>query len=100
MKRGSSLRLSRPKPTGRSSAMAMCRLLVLGRPADRGDDVLVARAATDAAGDRGADLLLGRVGVLVQQRARGHQHARGAEAALQRVLLVEALLDRVELAVG
>src|SRR3954447_4071833 len=100
MKRGSSLRLRRPKPTGRSSAMAMCRLLMLGRPADRLDDVLVARAAADAAGDRRADLLLRRVRVLVQQPARGHQHARGAEAALERVLLVEALLHGVELAVG
>src|SRR3954467_13520619 len=100
MKRGSSLRLRRPKPTGRSSAMAMCRLLVLGRPADRLDDVLVARAAADAAGARRADLLLRRVRVLVQQPARGHQHARGAEAALERVLLVEALLHGVELAVG
>src|SRR3954469_21931569 len=99
MKRGSSLRLRRPKPTGRSSAMAMCRLLVLGRPADRRDDVLVARAAADAAGDRGADLLLARVGVLIQQPAPGHQHAGGAEAALQRVVLVEALLHGVERAV-
>ena len=72
---------------------------VLGRPADRADDVLVAGAAADRAGDRGADLLLGRVRVLVEQRARGHQHPRRAEAALQRVQLVEALLDRVELAV-
>src|SRR3954452_18474581 len=100
MKRGSSLRLRRPKPTGRSSAMAMCRLLVLGRPADRGDDVLVARAAADAAGDRGADLLLGRLRVLVQHAPRGHEHARGPEAALERVLLVEALLHGVEPAAG
>src|SRR3954451_20776247 len=100
MKRGSSLRLRRPKPTGRSSAIAMSRLLVLSGPADRRDDVLVARAAADAAGDRDADLLLGRVGVLVQQPARGHQHARRAEPALERVLLVEPLLDRVELAVA
>src|SRR3954468_6788412 len=98
MKRGSSLRFRRPKPTGRSSAMAMCRLLVLGGPADRRDDVLVARAAADAAGDRGADLLVARVGVRVQQPAARHQHAGGAEAALQGVMLVEALLYRVELA--
>src|SRR3954449_3203589 len=100
MKRGSSLRFRRPKPMGRSSAMAMCRLLVLGGPADRRDDVLVARAAADAAGDRGADLVLGRVRIRVQQPAPGHQHAGGAEAALQRVLLVEALLHRIELAVA
>src|SRR5215211_7022768 len=100
MKRGSSLRLRRPKPTGRSSAMAMCSLLLLGGPADRADDVLVAGAAADAAGDRGPDLLLARVGVLVEQPTRGHEHARRAEPALQGVLLVEALLHRVELAVA
>src|SRR3954465_14015757 len=99
MKRGSSLRFRRPKPMGRSSAMAMCRLLVLGGPADRRDDVLVARAAADAAADRGADLRPTGVGVGVQQPAPGHEHAGGAEAALQRVLLVEALLDGVEPAV-
>src|SRR6185437_8611312 len=103
MKRASSLRFSRPKPIGRSSVwlgrfsmIAMSdllprRRLVLGRPADGGDDVLVSGAAADAARDRGADLLLGGVGVLVQQRPRGHQHARRAEAALERVHLVEAL---------
>src|SRR3954452_16870107 len=101
MKRASSLRLSRPKPIGRSwsGITAMRSRLLLRRPADGRDDVLVARAAADAAGDRGADLLLGGVRVGVQQRPRGHDHPRGAEAALQRVLLVEALLDRVEHAV-
>src|SRR5215204_6503679 len=98
MKRGSSLRFRLPKPTGRSSAMAMCRLLVLGRPADRRNDVLVSRAAADAAGDRGADLLLRRVRVFVEQPPRGHEHARRAEPALQRVLLVEPLLHGIELA--
>ena len=34
-----------------------------------------------------------------QQRAAGHHHARRAEAALQAVLLPEALLERVQLAV-
>src|SRR3954462_14326754 len=106
MKRASSLRLSRPKPIGRSwSGITAMRLrlllrrgLVLRRPADGRDDVLVARAAAYTAGDRGADLVLGRVRVLVQQRPRGHDHPGRAEAALQRVLLVEAQLDRVQLA--
>src|SRR5215204_4143309 len=100
MKRGSSLRFRRPKPTGRSSAMAMLCLLVLGGPADRRDDVLVARAAADAAGDCDADLVLGGVRVLVEQPARRHQHARRAEPALQRVLLVEALLHGIQPAIG
>src|SRR3954469_18883835 len=110
MKRASSLRLRRPKPIGRSvvwlgrfstaiSDLLLGRGLVLGGPLDRGDDVLVARAATDRAGDRGADLLLGRLRVLVEQRARRHQHPGRAEPAVQGVGLVEALLDRVELTV-
>ena len=47
-----------------------------------------------------ADLLVGRVRVAVQQRAGGEHHARRAEPALQPVLLVEALLHRVEHAVA
>ena len=88
MKRASSLRFRRPKPIGRSSVavstVAMLSLLssrlVLGGPADRGDDVLVARAAADRAGDRGADLLLGRVGVLVQQRAAWSSASRACRS--------------------
>ena len=76
-----------------------CGGLVLGRPADCSDDVGVTGAAADRARDRLPDLLLGRVGVRVEQRPRGHDHPRGAEAALQAVLLVESLLDRVEHAV-
>src|SRR4051795_1006935 len=110
MKRRSSFRFRRPNPIGRScwvlgrfSTVATSRLLMcpvlLGRPLDGGDDVLVARAAADRARDRGADLLIGRMWVLVQKRARRHQHPGRAEAALKRVLLVEALLDRIELTV-
>src|SRR3982075_2181682 len=65
---------------------------VVGGPADRLDDVGVARAAADLAGDRLADLGVGRVGVLVEQGARGEQHAGRAEPALQPVLGDEALL--------
>src|SRR4051812_21059958 len=99
MKRASSLRLSRPKPIGRCVSIATSDLLplLLRGPAGGGDDVLVAGAATDAAGDRRADLVVGGVGVRVEQRADRQHHARRAEAALQRVQLVEALLDRVEL---
>src|SRR3954454_12480769 len=98
MKRASSLRFSRPKPIGRSwpllgrfSTLAKVRSLpsgrrlVLGGPAHGADDVLVPGAAADAARDGGTDLVLARIRVLVQQRAGGHQHARGAEAALQGV---------------
>src|SRR3954452_9585277 len=100
MKRSSSLRLRRPKPMGRSAdgAAAISGLLVLGGPAGRRDDVLVPGASADAAGDGGADLVLGRIRVLVEQGADRHLHPRRAEAALEGVHLVEPLLDRVELA--
>ncbi len=71
---------------------------VFGRPADGAHDVLVAGAAAELARDHVPDLGLGRIGVAVEQPAGGHQHARGAEAALQAVALHEALLERVELA--
>src|SRR3954453_19094471 len=101
MKRSSSLRFSRPKPIGRSAAgaTAISGLLVLGGPAGRRDDVLVAGAPADASGDGGTDLMVRRFGVLVEQGADRHLHPRRAEPALQRVHLVEPLLDRVELAV-
>ena len=63
------------------------------------DDVHVAGAAAEVAGDGLADLVLARVLVALQQRVAGHHHAGRAVAALQPVLLQEALLDRVELAV-
>ena len=40
-----------------------------------------------------------RVGIVVEQATRGHHHPRGAETALQAVLVHEPLLHRVELAV-
>src|SRR4026207_291814 len=61
-------------------------------------DVQIPGAAAQVAGDRLADLLLARVLVALEKRAAGHQHARRAEAALQRVLLGKAFLDRMELA--
>src|SRR3954453_1391790 len=111
MKRRSSLRLRRPNPMGRScsavggfstvatSCLLVCPVLVFGSPLDRGDDVLVARTAADRARGPRADLLVGRLWVLVEQRPRRHQHPGRTEAALERVLLMEALLDRVELPV-
>jgi hypothetical protein len=47
-----------------------------------------------------ADLLLARALVALEERAAGHEHAGRAVAALQRVLLGERLLDRMQLAAG
>src|SRR5688572_31639197 len=45
-------------------------------------------------------VLLGGVGVLVEEARGGHHHAGRAVAALQAVVLHERLLHRVQLAVG
>src|SRR5258708_18365636 len=71
---------------------------MLGGPADGPDDVLVSGAPADLAGYRGADLLVRRVGVVVEQPARGQHDARCAETALEAVAAGESLLHRVELA--
>ena len=54
-----------------------------GQP-DAVDDLAVAGAAAEVAPDGVANLLLGGIGVFVQQRLARHDHARGAEAALHR----------------
>src|SRR5438552_9508210 len=68
-------------------------------PLDRLDDVHVAGAAAEVAGELPADVVLARVGVAIEQRLAHEHHRRRAEPALQPVHLLEALLDRVELAV-
>jgi hypothetical protein len=63
------------------------------------DDVLVAGAAADVPADRPADLLVGRIGVLFDERRPDEHHARRAEPALEAVVLLEGRLDGVERAV-
>src|SRR5919205_2212493 len=58
------------------------------------DDLLVARAAADAALEPVHDLLAGRPRVVLEQRLRRHHHAGGAEAALERRALEERALHR------
>src|SRR5439155_12827709 len=71
-----------------------------GRGEDGLDDVVVAGAAAQVPLEALADVGLGRVGVLLQERHRRHHHAGGAVAALEAVVLVEGLLHRVEVPVG
>src|SRR5215467_9624288 len=99
MKRGSSLRfIEWPMPQILASVLGVMSPMVaplahfLGGVLHRLDDVDVAGAAAQVARDRLADLLLARILVARKERARGHEHARCAEAALQAVLLGEALL--------
>src|SRR5678815_1078679 len=98
MNRLSSTRLRlAPRPPILISSSALVTLVapspsalhLLGCPEHRLHDVLVAGAAAEVARQRPPHLFLGRVGVLVQQRLGGHHHARGAEAALQTVLVLE-----------
>ena len=67
---------------------------------NRLDDFVVASAAAEVARDPPTDLVLRRVGVLVEQVLGAHDHARSAVAALQTVFLPEALLQRMELAIS
>src|SRR5262245_9684151 len=74
--------------------------LIGGGPEHGLDDVLVAGAAAQVARQREAHLVLGRVGVGVQQGPGRQHHARRAEPALEAVLARETLLHGVELAGG
>src|SRR5262245_31710667 len=77
---------------------SLLRAQLVGGVLDGLDDLVVAGAAAQVAGDAVADLVLARVGVAGEQRARAHQHAGRAEAALQAVALPEAFLERMQLA--
>ena len=65
---------------------------------DRIDDRLIAGAAAVVAGDVLADFLAARHAAVAQQLLRGQQHAGRAEAALQRVALLERGLQVGDLA--
>src|SRR6478672_8121844 len=115
MNRGSSTRLTgAPRTSWTSVAIAL--LLSAGRSgggrgrrrrgragghrrrrfADRGHDVVVARAAADVALDRVTDLVVARAARAGQEVGCGHDHPGRAEAALEAMLLPEGLLERVE----
>ena len=69
----------------------------LGAGGDRVDDVLVAGAAAEIAFELFADDVVGEVVALaMDQIDRGHDHAGGAEAALQAVMLAEGFLHRMQ----
>src|SRR3954447_22623810 len=104
MKRGSSTRLmGAPRTSGTSIAIAV----LLSSPGsgvgwdgrrgpgphhrrglpDRGDDVVIARAAADVAVEGMADLVVRGIGRPGQEVGCGHDHPRRAEPALEAVLL-------------
>src|SRR6266567_3569398 len=74
------------------------RTHLLSSMLDGAHDVLIACAAADVAFETLANLCFGRIGIVLEQLVRGHNHARGAEATLQAMLFPESLLDRVQAA--
>ena len=81
------------------SSMSGCLRLGASRFVDRGQHLRVAGAPAEVAGDAVADLLLGRVRRLGEQRRGGHQDPGNAEAALGHAVPDEGVLQRVEDAV-
>src|SRR5712672_1934786 len=63
----------------------------------RADDLVITGTPAEVAGEPIARLFLGRVQVLVEQRLGRDDKSRRAEAALQRRMLEEFLLHRVQL---
>src|SRR6266436_2675367 len=104
MKRGSSRRLI-DLPNRRSAATVAIKLSsllrghVLGRPLDRLHDVVIAGAPAEIAFQLMPDQLLRGLRIPLEHLVHGHDHAGGAEPALQPVLLPKPHLDRVQLAV-
>src|SRR5450432_1860591 len=108
MKRGSSTRLIEAPMTsvvigGLLSVVSAGRSSGPGseggrRFADRGDDVLVARATTEIALDPVANLVVRGIRVARKQVRGGHDHARSTEAALEAVFLPERILEGVQAA--
>src|SRR6185436_5696631 len=71
-----------------------------GTGAHGGDDVVVARAAAQVALEALAHRVLVEIAALAGREVDGgHDHAGGAEAALQAVVLAERLLHGMQLAV-
>src|SRR5215204_4561797 len=83
-----------------TSARSSVVSVISGRLFDRLDDVHVPGTAADVPLDCLPNLVLAGARVGVEQVFRGHQHARRAVAALQRVGLTERLLERMQLAVA
>src|SRR5205823_8791922 len=71
----------------------------LGGAEDGADDLVVAGAAAEVAGECEAELALARARVAIEVGFGAHQEAGGAEAALEPAGLDEGALEGVELAV-
>jgi len=72
------------------------RALDTDRSFNRLENLLIAGAAAQIAGERIADLIPRRMWMLVEQRLRGHQDARRAIAALRGAEIRERFLQRMQ----
>ncbi len=95
---GSVCRLRRAHVGWLCCRRAVAAAHALGGERDRLDDLGVAGAAADVAGDRLDDLGARRSGIAREQRVRGQDHRRRAVAALHAVRLAERILHGRELA--
>src|SRR5262245_4279773 len=81
----------------RSSSLVHLPFHGLGARRDRLDDIVVAGAAAEIAFELMTDGgIVEVVALAVDHVHRGHDHARGAVAALQPVMLAERLLHRMQ----
>src|SRR5471032_1089028 len=102
MRRGSSRRLTRwPTSFGKTGVIGigLSPDVFPSGVLNGVDDVLVAGAAAEIAGDAFANFAFGGGWVVLEQRHGRHDHAGRAVAALQAVLFPEAFLQRVQMAV-
>src|SRR4029453_4696769 len=90
---------SRPR-WRRSSRLRRVRPQPLRRVECRGDDILIAGATAQIAGNGDAHLLLGRVWIVAQELDERRQDARRAEAALEAMVFMEGLLQGGQLVGG
>jgi hypothetical protein len=63
------------------------------------DDVDVAGATAQVAGNRVSDFVIGRIGVLTKEGVSSHKHSWSTVTTLQSMLLKEAFLERMQFAV-
>jgi len=79
------------------SRLRRLRAQPLRRIERRGDDILIAGATAQIAGNGNAHLLLGRVRIVAQEFDERRQNARRAEATLKPVVFMEGLLQGMQL---
>src|SRR6516165_7287725 len=87
---------SRPRRR-KSSRLRRLRPQPLRRIERRGDDILIAGATAQIAGNGDAHFLFGRVRIVAQELDERRQNARRAEATLKPMVFMECLLQGMQL---